>query len=317
MDRGVEPEQTADAQRWAAFLDTASFDLTPVDGTASFDSSWAMLRGSMCRSGPEQMATDAAFAAAKEPLWSPWRGLALLMDAEANLLLGNSERAASLLRNMCSAADPSNDADNIVISKSELAVLAMDDGRWSEAGQDLEHALDLVEELRLDDYSASVLALAAAARLALHRGEQHEVHRQLARAMRARTFATFVIPWLAVRGRLQIARVYAAMGDLATTHHLLREIDEILLRRPALGTLVDQVAELRDPRQQRRRKGLRTDATQPRGVAASPVSADASHVPGDRQPAVRLPQHRQLRSRLHLPKAARVFLTAVMPSNAL
>ena len=48
--------ETADAQRLAAFLDTASFDQIPVDGTASFDSARAMLRALMCAAGPEQMA---------------------------------------------------------------------------------------------------------------------------------------------------------------------------------------------------------------------------------------------------------------------
>ena len=62
---------------------------------------------------------------------------------------------------MCSVADPLNDADNIVISKSELAVLAMDDGRWAEADKDLEYALSLVEDLRLHDYAISVIAFAA------------------------------------------------------------------------------------------------------------------------------------------------------------
>ena len=38
--------QTAEALRWAAFIDTASFDLAPADGTASFDSSRALLRAS-------------------------------------------------------------------------------------------------------------------------------------------------------------------------------------------------------------------------------------------------------------------------------
>ena len=71
--------QTADAQRWAAFLDTASFDLMPVDGTASFESARAMLRAPMCRAGPEQMATDASFAVAEEPPWSPWRATALVL----------------------------------------------------------------------------------------------------------------------------------------------------------------------------------------------------------------------------------------------
>ena len=36
--------QTAEAQRWAAIVDAATFDLTPADGTASFESARAMLR---------------------------------------------------------------------------------------------------------------------------------------------------------------------------------------------------------------------------------------------------------------------------------
>ena len=39
--------------------------------------------------------------------------------------------------------------------------------------------------------------------------------------------------------------VNAAIADQATAHHLLREIDEILLRRPALGTLLDEVTKYR------------------------------------------------------------------------
>ena len=75
--------QTADAQRWAAFVDTASFDLLPVDGTASFNSARAMLRALTCAAGPKQMATDASFAAAEEPPWSPWHAVALCLSAEA------------------------------------------------------------------------------------------------------------------------------------------------------------------------------------------------------------------------------------------
>ena len=48
-----------------------------------------------------------------------------------------------------------------------------------------------------------------------------------------------------MRVRLQLAKVYAAIADLATARHLLREIDDIMLHRPALGALVDEVSELR------------------------------------------------------------------------
>ena len=51
--------QTAEAQRWAAIVDAASFDLVPADGTASFDSARAMFRAVICAAGPEQMMTDA------------------------------------------------------------------------------------------------------------------------------------------------------------------------------------------------------------------------------------------------------------------
>jgi LuxR family transcriptional regulator, maltose regulon positive regulatory protein len=46
--------QTAEAQRWAAILDAASFDLVPLDGTASFDSARAMLRTAMCAAVPNK-----------------------------------------------------------------------------------------------------------------------------------------------------------------------------------------------------------------------------------------------------------------------
>jgi LuxR family maltose regulon positive regulatory protein len=45
--------------------------------------------------------------------------------------------------------------------------------------------------------------------------------------------------------RLQLAKVHRTIGDLATARHLLLEIDDVLLHRPALGTLVDEVADLR------------------------------------------------------------------------
>jgi LuxR family maltose regulon positive regulatory protein len=56
---------------------------------------------------------------------------------------------------------------------------------------------------------------------------------------------TFAIPYLAVRVRLHLAKVYFAMGDAGTARHLLREIDDILLLRPALGALAEDVSEFR------------------------------------------------------------------------
>ena len=76
-------------------------------------------------------------------------------------------------------------------------------------------------------------------------GDLDEAHRQLAQAMRGRPSATYAFPWIAVRLRLELAKVYLAIADLRTARQLLREIDDILRHRPALGTLVDEVEEFR------------------------------------------------------------------------
>ena len=39
--------------------------------------------------------------------------------------------------------------------------------------------------------------------------------------------------------------MYAAIADQGAARHLLREIDDILHHRPALGALIDEVSELR------------------------------------------------------------------------
>ena len=254
--------QTAEAQRWAAILDAASFDPAPVEGT-SFDSARAMLRAIMCAAGPEQMMSEASVAVAQEPPWSPWRDTALYLNAEAHLLTGNVDQACALFAESSSVAATVSNADCLVLSESELALVAMDRGRWDEAAERLERVLAVIDEHRMHDYATSVLVVAAAARLAVHRGDLDEADRQIARAMRARPTCTFVFPFIAVGTRLQLAKVHLARGDLSTARHLLREIDDILLHRPDLGALVDQVSELR---------GLLTSSTQGGPAGGPPLT---------------------------------------------
>jgi len=237
---------TQQAERWAAFIDSAAFESAPVDGTASFESSRAMLRGFMCPDGPGQVTSDATLAVAQEPAWSPWRDVALGLLGEAHLLEGEDDKAAAAFIESSSLleAETSN-ADSLILSESELAMLAMNDGRWSAAADHIQLATKTVDEHRMHDYPPSLLAFAGAARLAVHRGDLAEANRRLTQAMRARPYCTFVLPFLAVRARLHLAQVYLSMADRTTARHLLREIDDILLRRPDLGVLVDQVSEFR------------------------------------------------------------------------
>ncbi len=254
---------STDAQRWASFIDAASFDLVPLDGTASFDSARAMLRAAMCPNGAERMMADAMFAVAQEPPWSPWRDTALALLAEAHLLAGDVDSAVASFDECSTLGATLGNTDTIALGESQLASLAMDRGQWADAAEHLQRAFATIDEHRMQDYALALLAFVGAARLAMHHGNVKEAERQLTRAMRARPSCTFVLPWLAVRVRLQLAKVYVAMADVPTARHLLREIDDVLLHRPDLGALNQEVAELRR---------LLTASSQEKTAGSSPLS---------------------------------------------
>ncbi|MGH1562179.1 AAA family ATPase [Mumia sp. DW29H23] len=235
-----------DALRWASVVDAASYDQAPVDGTASFASGRAMLRAVMCPDGPERMMEDALVAVAEEPAWSPWRDTALCLQAEAHLLAGDAEQARTLLSEASSIAVAHSNSDGVVVCEAELAFLAMDRGRWDEAAEHVATAMTSLEEHRMHGYATSVLAVVADARLALHGGELKRADRSFTQAMRSRPMCTVALPIVAVRVRLGLAKIAWSRGEHASTRHLLREIDDLMLRRPHLGALGDEVTALRE-----------------------------------------------------------------------
>ena len=234
------------AQRWAAVVDAASFDLVPIDGSASFESARAMLRAAMADAGPDQMLSDARVAVDAEQPWSPWRGTAVVLLAEANLLVGDLDGARAALEETAAIGPARTNADNYVMAQGLLAHLAMDGAHWDEAAEHVRLALAAIHDYRMDDYPTSIQGYTAAARLAMHRGQLEQTNRELTRAMRARPFVTSAIPFLAVGSRLELARVYLTMADVTSARHLLREVDDLLLARPRLGVLVGQAAALHE-----------------------------------------------------------------------
>jgi LuxR family maltose regulon positive regulatory protein len=165
---------------------------------------------------------------------------------EAMLLAGDIDRASKLLAETTTVGAELGNADNTVVSEAELAVLAMDDGDWDDAGAHVRSALTVVDDARMQDYPISILAFAAAARLAWRDGNQDRTERQLTHAMRTRSSCTITVPWLAVRSRLQLAKVHWAMGETKTARQLLAEIAEIMKERPDLGRLAEEVSDFGD-----------------------------------------------------------------------
>lgn len=237
--------RSPDAERWAAVLEDFDVADAPEDDRIAFESARAMVRAAMCPRGWEQVLADARYAVEHEPAWSPWRDQALHLLGSGLLLAGDKARAREAFREASACALRAGNHDSVVLSEPELALLAMDEGAWGDAEAHAHTAVRAIDENHMEGYPTTGLALAVAARLALRRGDKPAAERLLTRAMRARVQCTHVLPFLAMRTRMQIATVYMVQGDRPAAMHLLHEIDGLLARCPQVGALRDEIELLR------------------------------------------------------------------------
>lgn len=233
------------SERRAAVLEAFDWDADSAKSQAAFASARAMIRAVMCLHGPLRAREDATHAVDHEPEWSPWRETALYLLGSTALLVGDTDAATDAFVRSSRGARERGSTTSVVLSEAELALLAMDRDAWSAAEMHADTAVRCAEEQHLEGYALSALAFAAAARIALRREDLSTAKGLLARAMRARVGSTHVLPFVAMRVRLQLAKAFSEMGDRSAALHVLREIDELLSKRPDMGVLVDEIEGFR------------------------------------------------------------------------
>jgi LuxR family transcriptional regulator, maltose regulon positive regulatory protein len=123
--------------------------------------------------------------------------------------------------------------------------VALARSQWDRAESYARQARALLRRAGSEDVCATSLVCAVLARVALHRGDVTAVRRELVDAQRLRPLLTYAYPHVAVQARIELARVHLGLADLAGARTLMREIDELLMRRPGLGTLVGEAKALR------------------------------------------------------------------------
>lgn len=237
--------QSPAAERWASALASARTDSPTSDGAGALAASQAMVRVGMWTGTPASLREDARYAEAHTPEWSRWRAPAQYLLGSASLLAGDVDAAKQALLACVATAESQGNTVALILSRGDLSVIEMDTGKTDGALRHAEAAVSTIDSYHMDGYPTAAVALAARARVALRRGDAVATRRFLARAMRARIHCTHVLPFLAIRSRLQMAKVFAAMGEAASARQLLTEIDALLLVRPHVGALAEQVAEFR------------------------------------------------------------------------
>jgi LuxR family transcriptional regulator, maltose regulon positive regulatory protein len=168
----------------------------------------------------------------------------VLMQGIARILCGDLDGGETFLEDAVSIAEKAGAPDDVAVALCERSLVAMARGDWSQAQVFAERAQAALRRTRIEEWYATPLVCSVQARIASHRGDISAVRQQLVGTQRLRHLLTYALPHFAVQARIELARVHLALADLAGARTLMREIDELLKRRPGLGNLTGQAQEL-------------------------------------------------------------------------
>jgi len=234
----------ADAARWSDVAERwQGRDFRPEDPLAG---AWvALMRAMLCRRGVEQMDVDAGeaarlFAAIGVVIPTP-----TLLQGIARVLSGDVDGGDEAFQDVLGVEEGSAAPEDFAVALSERSLVAITRGEWDSAETLASQARAVLQRIGIEESIAAPLICAMHARIALHREDRQAARKELVIAQRSRPMLTYALPYLAVQARIELARAHLALADPAGARTLLREIDELLRRRPGLGILDDQASSLR------------------------------------------------------------------------
>jgi LuxR family maltose regulon positive regulatory protein len=227
--------RAGNAQHWA---DTA------MRGLKGDDPRLRLLRGLRCRDGADQMFDDTHAACETLPPGHPWRPAAVLGQAAARLLAGDTVRAESELVEAVELATAAGATELATLGLCLHSLIAVGENEQSDAEAFAEEAFAASTAEPPTQSLVAFLLEAVGARNAVGRGDLTEAAAALERADQFLPHATPAVPWLAAYALLELARVRLALADADGARALLRRVSDIFRVRPRLGVLVQRNAEL-------------------------------------------------------------------------
>lgn len=211
------------------------------DGTP-LGSAIALLEALMAERGLTSSVEAAALSYALDVDGSPFRSIACSTEGTGLRLLGAPEQARARLEDgvKCSAFIPGA----ISVCHAELALIAVDEGNWSDAERNVERALELMERNELSERPAQAIVLATSALVLAHRGASADARSAANRTRRLLSMLTFGMPWMGIEARLVLARAELIRGEVEAARMLVTESEELLRRFPDAGTLTDEQVKI-------------------------------------------------------------------------
>ena len=232
------------SERCADLAAHGTYDGTLPDGSASIESWRAMLRAFRAHNGIAAMHSDAAIAVATLAPSSVWHPVAMVLLGWATLLGGAADEADDIFTDVADEAADLGAPDMVAIALAERALIAIGREEWARADELAERAISSARRSHRENSALNAVAYAVAGRTALHAGRASHAHELLANAQRRLPQLTYAFPVPSLQTRLELARAYLTLADQAGARTMLREVDAILRRRPDLGSLPAQAAEV-------------------------------------------------------------------------
>jgi LuxR family maltose regulon positive regulatory protein len=237
--------RAADAMRWADAVDRWQYG-DPARPEDPLTEGWAaLLRAILCRHGAEQMRADADEAVRRFAAGSFLTPAPILMQGIARILCGDSDGGELSLQDAVSAGEHTGAPDDLALALCEQSLVAMARSEWDQAEALAGRAGTVLSQAGMAETYATPLVSGVRARTAMHRADAQAARRELLNAQRLRPLLTYALPHLAVQARIELARAHLALADQAGARTLMREVDQLLRRRPGLGTLTAEAQELR------------------------------------------------------------------------
>ncbi len=237
--------RAAEAERWADVVDHWQYAEASGPDDPAAEACAALLRAVLCQHGVKQMRADADESARLFAAESVWEPAAALMQGVARMLSGDLDGGDACLKNAASVTEVTGAPGVVAVALCERSLVAMARSEWSKAQVFAARARAVVRRAGGQEYYATPLVCAIHARTALHRGDVSAARQELVTAQRLRHVLTYALPHFAVQARIELARVHLALSDPEGAQALMREVDDLLRRRPGLGNLADEATAFR------------------------------------------------------------------------
>jgi LuxR family maltose regulon positive regulatory protein len=203
-----------------------------------------VLRTFLCRRGVEQMRADADEAVRRFAAQSFVTPAPAFLQGIARILCGDLDGGDASLEDGVSVGEQAGAHEDVALALCERSLVAMARSEWDRAEVLADQARAVLRRAGIEESYATPLVSAVQARAAMHRGDLPAARQQLLSAQRLRPLLTYALPYFAVQARIELIRVHLALADLAAARTLMREVDELLKRRPGLGNLAGEAQAL-------------------------------------------------------------------------